>query len=984
MRTIKELIGEERARLPKTVRDTSLFVKEIIERYGQGGRYKFDPASLVYLLPAAPEQEEEPKKRPEEERVREYLIRERDTQKLEIRESRGRDFVQRIVESVRLPGARELLRRQSVKQQLAVWLQKLIREYRTAEHEKIRELAEGVRQEKTQRELLENSEVRKILERLLSEQNSLRENYERISSEPKHMPEEREVQEEAPEAQTAEVLSGRQEELHQLLGVTEEALRLVYLHSQSTEEKEESRTELLTETLSYLEQAWTKLRQESLHVERLQSYHGELERLQNLVERWQRTQEAGQEEKRREEIRESLRRVQLQRELLEEYTLYTPQERREENSPVRPEQRNVAAVSSAAAAAAEGPEPDAGGAKAGAPQRETRTETKTETEIETETASLQELRSLYLQETASLIPEDQPRIGEARLEHRITDNTRTERTVQEIEEHIRSELRRKAGEAAESVRESAKETAEQKIVSLIVQELPILRLIGRMSEDTWNSFRSCLDGGEAFGISEEQRETKLYTVLEEQEKVLRTEGVKSMELAQQLLLSQTTAGELWKAESRVLEKHSLSEEERNSLELLERRMVYRTFPEHFSENSETEIRSTEKERRLRLSAQEWRRTVWEPYIEKLTAGEPLSGREKHRNQNDEQNGEAGKNGESQSPGDITGGQIERLLEQRRLFDRLDAERLRESIASPESLKSYVRQVYEQNIREARGQSRSGQGLDVRGQSGDGQGLDAGRQGGAQSAQGEQRGQKEQAQNRTESSLMINVRVLALLEERLRQLSAEKPEAPGGQEIQKEIRNVSRDTRREKRDVSQEREREGLPLPERAELVERRFLSRRAEEYAGGNAVRAGLTEAAAGENMEAAYRSRSLEEERRQLRYDEETRSGRLEEGRGQLRYRREPEEGRTEREQERFSYRTASAEREKTERRHNEQQRQLHTLQETARRQEEKLAVMEEEQKRLSEQLARAQEESETLEDDVIRRMQSQLRLERLRRGLV
>ena len=424
-------------------------------------------------------------------------------------------------------------------------------------------------------------------------------------------------------------------------------------------------------------------------------------------------------------------------------------------------------------------------------------------------------------------------------------------------------------------------------------------------------------------------------------------------------------------------------------------MVYRTFPEHFSENSETEIRSTERERGLRLSAQEWRRTVWEPFIEKRIVGEQFSDGEKYRNRN----GEAGKNGESQSPGDITGGQIERLLEQRRLFDRLDAERLRESIASPESLKSYVRQVYEQNIREARGQSGDGQGLDIRGQSGDGQGLDAGRQGGAQSAQGEQ---IEQAQNRTERSLMINVRALALLEERLRQLSAEKPEAPGGQEIQKEPRNASRDTRREKRDVSQEREREGLPLPERAELVERRFLSRRGEEYAGEAAVRARLTEASAGENTESAYsignlepesrqlrydeeiRSRSLEEERRQLRYDEETRSGRLEEGRGQLRYRREPEEGRTEREQERFSYRTASAEREKTERRHNEQQRQLHTLQETARRQEEKLAVMEEEQKRLSEQLARAQEESETLEDDVMRRMQSQLRLERLRRGLV
>ena len=59
MRTIKELIGGDRERLPGTIGKTSLFVKEIIERYGQGGNYVFDPASLVYLFPSVPEEQEE-------------------------------------------------------------------------------------------------------------------------------------------------------------------------------------------------------------------------------------------------------------------------------------------------------------------------------------------------------------------------------------------------------------------------------------------------------------------------------------------------------------------------------------------------------------------------------------------------------------------------------------------------------------------------------------------------------------------------------------------------------------------------------------------------------------------------------------------------------------------------------------------------------------------------------------------------------------
>ena len=145
MRTIKELIGGDRERLPGTIGKTSLFVKEIIERYGQGGNYVFDPASLVYLFPSVPEEQEEPKKRPEEEKAREYVIRERELQKLEIREKGSREFVQRILESARLPGAREILRRQSARQQAVYWLRELVREYQSAERERIRQIEEEIR-----------------------------------------------------------------------------------------------------------------------------------------------------------------------------------------------------------------------------------------------------------------------------------------------------------------------------------------------------------------------------------------------------------------------------------------------------------------------------------------------------------------------------------------------------------------------------------------------------------------------------------------------------------------------------------------------------------------------------------------------------------------------------------------------------------------------------------------------------------------------
>ena len=56
----------QRTALPNTVGKNSLFVKNIMERYGQGEGYRLDPASMVYLLPAVLPDTEEEKKEPEE------------------------------------------------------------------------------------------------------------------------------------------------------------------------------------------------------------------------------------------------------------------------------------------------------------------------------------------------------------------------------------------------------------------------------------------------------------------------------------------------------------------------------------------------------------------------------------------------------------------------------------------------------------------------------------------------------------------------------------------------------------------------------------------------------------------------------------------------------------------------------------------------------------------------------------------------------
>ena len=114
--------------LPNTVGKTSLFTKAIIEKYGQGDNYVFDPAMLVYLVKAEQQPEEE-KKSPSEERAKEYVIREKEVLKLVTQQEKSKEFLTRIMKTSTIPGGRELLKRKSFRQQFAIWIQTFIKEY---------------------------------------------------------------------------------------------------------------------------------------------------------------------------------------------------------------------------------------------------------------------------------------------------------------------------------------------------------------------------------------------------------------------------------------------------------------------------------------------------------------------------------------------------------------------------------------------------------------------------------------------------------------------------------------------------------------------------------------------------------------------------------------------------------------------------------------------------------------------------------------
>lgn len=617
MRTIKELIGGDRERLPGTIGKTSLFVKEIIERYGQGGNYVFDPASLVYLFPSVPEEQEEPEKRPEEEKAREYVIREREIQKLEIREKGSREFVQRILESARLPGAREILRRQSARQQAVYWLRELVREYQSAEREQIRQIEAEIctagqleREERQHTEvqiervlrelagragaesiflpLLKEGQIREIFIRLLEKvREEAPEIWERISTDITNITDitgENAVPEEA-----GQILSYRKEQLKELLTFTERALYLLHTREQAKnarkdgKDKEEdedaqetgagvpSAMEAAGEQLQMLEQAWICLRHENFHLESIQNYHDGIQKLRESIRKWQNAESTYRERELRDQIRENVRQLEIRRSRLEETAERT--------------ERLLAETDFVRTEAAEKAERET------EEKAEEKTIEKTTDSIKTdyrEQIHLEHLQTEHLHaenrhtgniHTENIHIERTQSSAEEALKTSLTE----ERLRRELEERIKKSVQ-SSGEDRQkpggSQTEPGRQEWEDRIKTLIMAEAKLLPLIGRMSGKTWESFREETAGSR-------QRD---------------------------YLLEQMTLEEFWQAESRVLEKYTLDEQERGSLERLERELVYRDIPENL-----------ENPKRSALSrAQEWEETVWQPFIREHTIQTELS------------------------------------------------------------------------------------------------------------------------------------------------------------------------------------------------------------------------------------------------------------------------------------------------------------------------------------------------------------------------
>ena len=129
LQVIGKRTEHRRALLPDTVGKNSLFVKTIMEHYGQGEGYRFDAASMVYLLPAALPDTEEEKKESEEEKALAYILRERETVKQTAQIERNREFVVRIMEKTVLPAGVEMLHRASERKQTEKLLQRLLKDY---------------------------------------------------------------------------------------------------------------------------------------------------------------------------------------------------------------------------------------------------------------------------------------------------------------------------------------------------------------------------------------------------------------------------------------------------------------------------------------------------------------------------------------------------------------------------------------------------------------------------------------------------------------------------------------------------------------------------------------------------------------------------------------------------------------------------------------------------------------------------------------
>lgn len=622
MRTIKELIGGDRERLPGTIGKTSLFVKEIIERYGQGGNYVFDPASLVYLFPSVPEEQEEPEKRPEEEKAREYVIREREIQKLEIREKGSREFVQRILESARLPGAREILRRQSARQQAVYWLRELVREYQSAERERIRQIEEEIRtagqlereeqqhtevqNERVLRELagragaesiflplLKESQIREIFIRLLEKvREEAPEIWERIRTDITNITDimgENAVPEEA-----GQILSYRKEQLKELLTFTERALYLLHTREQAKnarevgKDKEEdedaqetgagvsSAMEAAGEQLQMLEQAWICLRSEDFHLESIQNYHDGIQKLRESIREWQNAESTYREWEIRDQIRENVRQLEIRRSRLEE-TAERTERLWAETDFVRTEAAEKAERETEEKAEEKTIEKTTDSIKTDYREQihleHLQTERLHAEKRHTENIHTEKIykENIYTEQTQSS--------AEEALKTSLTE----ERLRRELEERIKKSVQ-SSGEDRQkpggSQTEPGRQEREDRIKTLIMAEAKLLPLIGRMSGKTWESFREETAGSR-------QRD---------------------------YLLEQMTLEEFWQAESRVLEKYTLDEQERSSLERLERELVYRDIPENLENPKRSAL----------FRAQEWEETVWQPFIREHTIQTELS------------------------------------------------------------------------------------------------------------------------------------------------------------------------------------------------------------------------------------------------------------------------------------------------------------------------------------------------------------------------
>ena len=551
------------------------------------------------------------------------MIREREIQKLEIREKGSREFVQRILESARLPGAREILRRQSARQQAVYWLRELVREYQSAERERIRQIEEEIRTvgqlereeqqhtevqiERILRELagragaesiflplLKERQIREIFIRLLEKvrEEAPRNLGNRLSTDITNITDimgENAVPEEA-----GQILSYRKEQLKELLTFTERALYLLHTREQAKnarevgKDKEEdedaqetgagvsSAMEAAGEQLQMLEQAWICLRSEDFHLESIQNYHDGIQKLRESIREWQNAESTYREREIRDQIRENVRQLEIRRSRLEETAERT--------------ERLLAETDFVRTEAAE--------------------KAERETEEKAEEKTIEKTTDSIKTDYREQIHLEHLQTERLHAEKRHTENIHTEKIYKEniyteqtqssaeealktslTEERLRRELEERIKKSVQSSREDRQKPGgsqtepgrqewEDRIKTLIMAEAKLLPLIGRMSGKTWESFREETAGSR-------QRD---------------------------YLLEQMTLEEFWQAESRVLEKYTLDEQERGSLERLERELVYRDIPENL-----------ENPKRSALSrAQEWEETVWQPFIREHTIQTELS------------------------------------------------------------------------------------------------------------------------------------------------------------------------------------------------------------------------------------------------------------------------------------------------------------------------------------------------------------------------